>query len=231
MAIFKPSSLVEGISGNVGGINFSAGKNGNIIRKHRRITPALGERQLIRQALFNEAARRWTFILTDTQRREWAAIAKDVFIRNRLGERRQMSGRTLYIRQVASGRDLITSLDSPGTLFNPNNFSGIGLTANVGGPFTWTCKKSPSNFVLNYKLDFARPFTDSHVNTAHRWRRQSFTLNRLPAPGFDVDIFSQFEEQWGSPNVGERIAIRWVAGGTGEQFPGSSGQIFRTVIA
>lgn len=231
MAIFKPSSLVEGISGTLGGANFVTGKNGNVIRKRRLKKPALSEKQIKRQSLFAEAIRRWTHILNDQQRTEWSVIAKDLSTTNRLGETRQLTGRGLFIRQVSSGGFVSTSLDTPGEFAAANQFVGIDLVAEVGGPFTWTAEETTSNFEFNFKLDFARPFTDSHVNQAHRWRRSNTELLRLPAPGFPQDIFDLFVTEWGAPSLGERIAIRWKTGGSFTTLPGASGQLFRTVIA
>lgn len=110
MAIFRPSALVQNISGSVGGVTFALGPRGSIL-KHRPARRKTAPEMLIpwnqesstdtmpAGQILTELKTAWQN-LTDTQRLSWRNLAQQLPTRNRLGIRRPLSGFQLFLQEA-----------------------------------------------------------------------------------------------------------------------------------
>ncbi len=228
MAIFVPGGPVGAISGTVGGQNFVVSSQGFIMRKAQRAPSAKSEEQLKRQSFFNGYLRNWSFVFDDETRLLWESAAKQITKSNRLGTPRRLTGRQLYLQQYALQDAFADGIQVPGTMLPASTVVDPGFLAEEGGPFTWSTTFNTETFLGPVNAYFARPFTQAPVNTATRWLRSTqFTF--APTISTSVNLFSGFEDKWGSPAAGERIGFRFTIGGFGNRLVGPPQTLFVTV--
>lgn len=95
MALFIPGPLLGGISGNLGGVNFTHGKYGPYVRTIAKKTNKHTPLQYESRRKIQRAATWWAELAED-DRQAWRAAAGRMLYRNRMGMVRLMSGYQLF---------------------------------------------------------------------------------------------------------------------------------------
>lgn len=129
MALFKPGTIVSGISGTIGGVNFAINAQRAIVRKARRRVASYSARQLQRRAAFKTVIDAWRG-LTTAQRNAWATLAEQQRWKDRLGQARQPSGREFFIShniELALAGQTLDTTSAPVAL-NTSFWTGGALT-------------------------------------------------------------------------------------------------------
>ncbi len=104
MALFV-SSLGQ-ISGKIGGLVFSRGRSGDIIRTRRIPVNVRSNRQELVRAILGNAAGQWSSLLSSAQRQAWIDYADATPLVNSLGVTYFMSGLNAYVRTNAFLRNV-----------------------------------------------------------------------------------------------------------------------------
>lgn len=97
MAIFKSQVLTQA-SGSVGGMTYTRTSSGMTLRaRSMPVNPSTSRQQVVRNAM-SELTTAWVETLTEPQRIGWADYARNVSVRNKLGDAIHLSGISMYIR-------------------------------------------------------------------------------------------------------------------------------------
>ena len=99
MAIVKLGPIVQAASGTIGGVVFKNKAGGAIVQVKRRRAPAVTFDSLNQQKALAEINRVWG-ALGVSERVSWSVAAHQLNQRNRLGDRKHMTGRTLYFQTM-----------------------------------------------------------------------------------------------------------------------------------
>lgn len=229
MALFRPSSIVQSISGNVGGVTFVQGQRGNVVR-HRplRINRITEER--------TDARTRWAFIysywydtLSASQRLEWETTAVTITRTNRLGIPHRLTGLELFLIQNVKRPTIDPPRTSPGPCKPGCIMGGVTFTCKQGGPFTFALT-SETNTDGNIRIWFARPFTDRPINSSPHWK---YAVGTTPTPvvASSKNYYGNFINTWGVPALGERIGIRFFRHGAFAYIPSPTQTLWTFVVA
>lgn len=97
MALYKPSPLINAISGNVGSVNFVAGAQRTTLRAARNPYSPVRAAQLTPRANMQLVVQAWAD-LDQTSRDSWNTLARQLSRPDRLGQARTLSGRQFFIR-------------------------------------------------------------------------------------------------------------------------------------
>ena len=98
MAIVKMGNLVQAASGSLNGTVYAAGGGATIIRtKNSQVLPLGAPRNAV-QSKTSSLAKRWSYILTDSQRAEWVQVARQFPVKNRIGDSKPLSGLMFFIQ-------------------------------------------------------------------------------------------------------------------------------------
>lgn len=208
MAIYKPSPLAGAISGNLGGVNFSDGKSGPILRKpiqRTRKDTVLQQANRIRHQFVRSGWR----TLTDQQRTEWTQAAQTYPHSNRLGVRTRMTGFSLYL-MVNMYAWSVTFL--PGGLRRSwadlNRFPAFpALSLDI------TSGAGPYNLINDDPLAVPTPqmtlFGARTFSTAVRRSWNTFTtFTQIANDAADVDFSAAFITAFGQIEIGEQLFIK-----------------------
>lgn len=97
MAIIKPGAVVSGISGTIGGVNFSM--NGATIQARNKAAKVKTETKnaIMARARHVNSMRAWAE-LTNDEKKAWETAARTTKRQNRLGETKATSGRNLFVQ-------------------------------------------------------------------------------------------------------------------------------------
>ncbi len=112
MAIFRAGPLLDAISGDVGGINFTRSRHGPIMRRKLTRTNKRTPIQLERRARFYHLKREWN-LLTTSQRTAWRSSAAQLTFPNRLGVPNRITGHQLFFKVNLAAPDATTTATDP----------------------------------------------------------------------------------------------------------------------
>ena len=209
MAIIRPSAIVAGISGSVGGVTFVNSKTGIVARHRPYRKPNHSEKLLTQQRYFARVTRHWREI-SEQDRSAWRALAVDYPIVNRLGQASARTGFALFTKAN------LPYLRAQGLLWNaPPTQRNISIDI----PAVIEFDDSPDYDML---LELGGAGPDTHV-TVWGSRHLSFIDPRSPPefrivfenqlPGtafFNIDVTDDWIETFGEMKLGEHYSLRTV---------------------
>jgi hypothetical protein len=97
MAIFKSQVLTQA-SGSVGGLTYTRTASGMTLRaRSMPVNPSTARQQVVRDAVASLSTR-WSTTLTENRREQWSLYAKNVGVKNALGDTIHLSGISMFVR-------------------------------------------------------------------------------------------------------------------------------------
>jgi hypothetical protein len=140
MPLIKTGGGVTQITGSIAGNTFFRNRSGAVMRTRTVPTNTKSARQVISRELFSHLDGTWFTTLTAEQRQSWDLYAKNVAMKNKLGESTHLTGQLHFIRsnqaRMTAGLPLIrTAPGAPYALseadpsFTPYASSSIQLIA------------------------------------------------------------------------------------------------------
>ncbi len=207
MALIRTGPVVADISGKVGAVTFAQTKNGTILRSNGIHVKATSARTLLRESHYALARNGWN-AKDEAQRQNWITAATQVKYPNRFGEPHNLSGFQFFMKialLLAATNDFPT-LEPPQMLptvplLNP------GLSIVIGGTYQWTFDNPGGLSGMAGFTYAARPFTTSPTTSSRYWK---FIERGVIGFGNPQIFQDSFNEQMGTPLVGERIGIRFM---------------------
>jgi hypothetical protein len=202
VALFRPSSLVQAVSGRVGGVVFVAGSQGSYIRRVGSKTIARPTALDYSRKAFGDGVSTWQN-LTDAQRKGWNVLAARIYRTDRLGVQKPYSGRSLFLREaaIAARVHLPIVLDAPG--------AGVRISmASYSVAYTSTALTlsfvktpgTPSGWIIVYG---ARSFSQTGFTS-----KQLTIINAQNFTGSaTINVTFGFEYHFLRPDLGEYYAI------------------------
>ena len=127
MALIK--HLLGEMSGKIGGAVFGHNRGGSFVRKWKKPTnPNSNAQMLVRRGVANLVAV-WGELLTEANRESWINYAKNVAMKNRLGETIFLTGQNHFVRSNAPRlQNGLARVDSAPTVFNLGDFAPTSMT-------------------------------------------------------------------------------------------------------
>ena len=117
MAVISLGGIVADIRGKLGGIVFSKNSSGGYVRQNTKPVNPQSALQNVLRAIFTTLVTAWRETLTESQREGWGVYAKNVVVKNKVGNDIYLSGFNHFIRsgtpRVQAGLDYIE--DAPGS--------------------------------------------------------------------------------------------------------------------
>ena len=206
MAIFKPSSIVGAISGNIGGGCFVNGRGSKVVRKTKQPTTNYNTETLQAQANYATVLRRWRTFTVDEQN-AWTVYANANPTTNRLGEKSPLSGFQIFMKiQLTMFTQLPFWGPNPPTLANQPNIHNLTFESTVSGGITIDIDTAPVVEFVQIQIDGHLLQTDSLPKFWGRFKF-IFILNIL-ASGGAFDMSSQWQDKFPLPILGQVVALR-----------------------
>lgn len=150
MAIFKSQVLTQA-SGSVGGMTYTRTSSGMTIRARSMPVNPRTERQQVMRNAFSTLSTAWVETLTEEQRIGWTDYAKNVSVKNKLGDSIHISGIAMFNRcnsprlqleAVAPGFVTGMILNAPTIFDTGESVTGGAITQDGTTPFAvsfdWT---------------------------------------------------------------------------------------------
>jgi len=207
MAIFRPAGFVGAISGNLGGVYFTRGKAGPVIRQRNRRTRNTSPRATQIRAAFAFFRLHWR-LLTPNQRTAWRIAAESVPFTNRLGLKSSLSGYHLFIKINTKGRvpaagPIPQPLTNPPTLVTAPPFTFTNFSVSSAGGATVTAAEPIPSAYEEVRFYGARTFS-----TAPRASWYSFRdSGSQPLIAGDISI-PRWNQDIGIPDEGEQCWVQ-----------------------
>lgn len=98
MAIVKYGPLASEVRGSIGGVTFTAGRFGKVVRARSSPVHAPTNARSYWKSLLSYDIAHWTNTLTEQQRTDWRNLAAATDFTNSLGETYHPTGLNLYVR-------------------------------------------------------------------------------------------------------------------------------------
>jgi hypothetical protein len=207
---YKPSALVETMSGSQGDSTFSTGRAGDYIR--RRVDPAQPRtaNQVARRNSFSTASSAWR-LLTAGQRAGWRNLAATVTLTNRYGATYKPTGQQLFVGTFATADNagVIISNDAPGSIVQPAAVEITELLTKRGA--------AAANDVLTLKHSgfAAGPVFNIYATGNYSAGREYVAPGSLKfiltsdtnAGNTVVDFKAAWEAIFGRPAIGSKITV------------------------
>jgi len=207
MAVYRPGSLIGGISGDVGGLSFANPSGSAVIRTKRRSSNVSDQRAMLRQSQLGSIAHAWQ-ALTDAQRLAWRTYASNRTTPNRVGVHRSISG-YLAFQQYRSTLALVgePSLDNPplvGTQHLPKN---LIFTSSVSGGLAVTMD-APGVGIDLLAMIYARPlFRSTPIRFNNTWSYIGFVKESNPT---SISLTTLYQSAYDlDPIEDQYVAFRW----------------------
>ncbi len=206
MAIFKPSPIVQSISGRLGSLVFVQSKRRAIIRTAPSITNKASDIQVLRRCEFARLANIWR-TLSDDQRTQWRAGAEVYQRLSRLGLHRRLSGSGLFhfVNRASTNHTVELALTPPNFAFS-RGYDRWDLSAVKVSDFTWATVGFPlPQFPNMREVWSARSYQAKDLNFLPNWK----LIHRAVA-AFDPAIRLGFDWRnvFGDPILGETVLFR-----------------------
>lgn len=220
MAIFKPSALIDGLSGKIGGTVFALGRGAGVARNNTPGTNSSSQASADYRVRYSFMMSRWRACTLD-QRNAWQTLANACPSPNRFGIRRRLSPMQFFLwcrwpfasyhGSYADALSLWTgpefNLNNPPTLRScvyPSDFLVYTDDPPIDGSITWTMEESLTRQATRIQIS------------------RSFSTTRKPRP-FWVTVYcsesyvggnnlmtmsADFAHKAGMPADGERLRVR-----------------------
>lgn len=132
MALIVPGPLAAIVSGKVGGVVWSRGKGGPIVKNLVIPTDPQSNPQLDARQILSGQSQAWQ-ALTDAQRDSWSNWAVQNLVTNRVGAQIQLSGHQAFVRLNAKLEHAsATQLTAPPISAPPLALDTLSLVADIG---------------------------------------------------------------------------------------------------
>lgn len=95
MALIKTTAIVDEISGKIQGSVFAHNKGGSYVRGRGLMTNTASQYQIAARTIFTSISQRWR-ALTQEQRKSWVDAAVNFPYINRLGDKKELTGKALF---------------------------------------------------------------------------------------------------------------------------------------
>ncbi|RLB79727.1 MAG: hypothetical protein DRH24_11995 [Deltaproteobacteria bacterium] len=207
MALIKYSSVVAQATGKLGSISLVNGRGGATIRMRPTSTPTARKKGGITSHILPRVQNAW-FTLTQDQQSQWQALAVDAPQPNRLGIKRPLTGRQLFLKaNIPRSRAHLPLLTAPPTYRD----TGLGTLFSIifyeGGPYTIDYEP-PTPGTNGYLFVYAdRSF--SHRGFTSRGPRY-ITRHRFTTRN-TIDVHTAFVTKFGEMDANEiyHLALQW----------------------
>ncbi len=208
MAIFTPSAVIGGISGNVGGGCFVNGSGSKVIRKSKRAVVSRSDTLTIHRALFTKFQRKWRTLSFELHQ-SWRTYANNNPVKNRLGVSSKLSGFQMYIRiQVNLFTTFGNARDEPPVSTETTLIEPIEITSSVANGIELNLPAYSASVITYIPIKGILLWTDSTPKFANNLKRvgtQSFISSASPTT---IDISSLWESVFSLPILNQVIAVR-----------------------
>jgi len=206
MAIARLGSILGGISGTLGSVNFANTSQGLILKRALRRVDHATEPQLSQRATFKHFQLAWQD-LTDLQRTAWRTAARAYTLPNRLGKPTYLSGFQWFVKL-----NTIRFHRGPPFYQDPPIFR----TTPAITDFTFE-RCYPGLFFIRYWEMYGVGDTDIYVYGSQPWSSKSRStysfwryLTRGFSWGFSIDVTDEWEAIFGNLVAGQQIALALV---------------------
>ncbi len=210
---YKPSALVETMSGSQGDSTFSTGRAGDYIR--RRVDPAQPRTQAQSdvRARFSQFSSQWK-TLTAAQRLAWSNLAGTVTLTSRYGSVYHPSGQQLFVRANsnlgAAGVDPIT--DAPGSASSPGSVTDFNINVRRGATaatdvVTVTAADAPAGSQV--EIYATAPFSPGREYVSPSSLRLVAVIAAADMGNVN-SIRVQYENKFGRPVLGTKVKMQAV---------------------
>lgn len=220
MALFKSQILTQA-SGSVGGLTYTRGASGLVMRARAKPVNTTARRQTDAANAFTQAVLRWRQVLTAAQRASWELYAQNVPRTSALGDQRPRTGLNLFIHRALLVNRVLR-LDPENTLLNPTDAPTIFNRSHAG--LRQIDFAFASGDVIQYGFDDSLPwnttagglllFVSAPTNPSRQPLAQPFRVAHWldgdvvtsPPDAFDTNSNAGYQL-----NVGQAVAIKAVA--------------------
>lgn len=203
MALFRPSAIVQNISGAVGGVVFVNGRGGPYVSTRGIKREAVTRRQQLARNGLQRAIVRWSEI-TDAQRLAWSLLAARTPRIDRLGRTTVYTGRQLFLRHNGfNGRLTLAMQDDPPSLGVSIAFERCTVTV-VSGVFTLRCFRQGGTGSGRAAVYGARSHSTAAAPSNYFAQFFNFTFSTNAV----VNPTTAFSFVFGAPQLGEYVKLR-----------------------
>ena len=211
MAIFRPSALVQGISGSVGGVTFVNARGSKVVRFR---PPKLRKNQTLpvldaikSRAAFDATVKAWAD-LSEANRQNWRAAAPQFTFPNRLGQHRPISGFQFFIKvnfNTALAGDTIALLG-----YDPDpvvSITTVALGAQVSAGLNVLVDYDSAPPEIPFFFFGALDFKETTQSFVRDWK---FFHQFTPPDGLNTNIIDPWEAIFGPLRLDQLIRLRRV---------------------
>ena len=192
MAIFRPSSIVGAISGNLGSVNFGNARFGPFIRRRAYPSPDRGAPRCANRATYASASPAWR-ALTAAQRIAWRSAAVSFNHTNRLGVSSPLSGWQLYLKYyIYAAHFFFPAPTVPPVLITQTPPDSSALDLHSGGGSEITVERPASADVITWELQLSRPWSIFADRPSKCWSFVHGDINFSVAIDIDDELAAVF---------------------------------------
>ena len=212
MAIIRPGAVVGAISGNLGGVNFVAGRGAPIVRQRIRKKDSQTTKQVNQRGTIDLLTKHWRD-LSDVQRLMWKVEATKHQFRNRLGVKVFHSAFSIYLASAFPFYSVTGTLqDEPVPIPQSAGDISMFFQASASGAIQLV---SIGNLPATHcaLVRASRPFSTSTPAHPPNLRNMSY----YPAGAVLLFVFTaEFDAAFGHPNQGESVTATYAIFGLGQ---------------
>ena len=206
MAIIRPSEVISGISGDVGGLNFATSRSSTYVRIKGRRTRNTSITSTRQRANYAKATVAWSE-KTDAERNAWRVAASQITFANRLAVQRSISAYQLFVKLFLITIDEDVQQPNPPALFPSSPLENPTLEFRFDTDYHWEADNIFPALGPDAHTYGARSFTTSPVERSSHWK-----LLKVARLGF-AEQGNHFKDEWnaklGLPAIGERVGARF----------------------
>lgn len=205
MAIFRPSSIVQAISGTLGGQNYTKTGGRNVVRTNRRARRNPADDVLLARQRLKTLQLAWDALTADEQL-IWRTRSTQFAIPDRNGDPRYLTPRNFFARaNTYFWADSGTISTAPGLLAQTQTPSKFGLQIISGGNKIAAYSTLGDTSNLYVVIQAYRPFATRRLAARNRYKN----IQVAAWPTFGNLVFTTaFDAILGDPAVDEYIAAR-----------------------
>lgn len=202
--LFKPGVFAQSLSGTVGSSTFVIGKGGAYVRALGKGASNRSAAAVQQRGLFSVASTAWV-AMTDDERKSWNLLAQRVFRVDRVGVKKNYSGRALFYREYLFWVGLFVG---PPALLAPSN--GVKTTFSYWAPTYDSALLQvgvlPYDGAANFTMVLygCRSFSQGGFS-----RRNYKKFTQVQSSGAYVhDVTAAWVYNFGEPAIGEWISVQ-----------------------
>lgn len=215
MALIKLTAFMDNISGKVNGSVFAKNRGGNYVRsKSKPVNPRTNAQMAVR-ALFGAIASAWRS-LTENQRNSWNESAPQFPYINRLGDTKTLSGFALH-QKLNRNMQLIggNTLTVPPPVESPVGIKATNVAVdNTSEGQVITVKITPAEGIVEESMFLVYAtgsISPGRENFESSLRLIGTITGGEVEEGSPVDMVINYENVFGTPQVGAKIGFKIVA--------------------